>query len=431
MSEKIPRKILLAVILINFAGQIAWAVENQYYNVFMYNVIAPVPLYISILVAVTTVVGTIAAIIMGSYSDVKGKRKTIIFVSFIFWGITTAMFPLAAFFRPIILAVLIAILFDSIMTFFGSTALNAGFNAYVTDVTTEENRGKVMGIVQVVFLIALIITYGVSGFFIQAYGYFTYFYIVGIVVGVIGIIGSFLIEDSKDLKPLNISVYVHIKNTFRGGALKDHKDYVKLLITVAVFHTGFFVFFPFLLIYLQHYVGLSLSLASILIFIAILVSMLLGYPFGILTDRVGRKKMAIASALLMGLFLIIFALVLDVFLLLIFGTCWLMFYIAWTIATLTWIKDLYPEESRGQYSGYWNLFNATIPMVIGAFLGGWLALEYGIPIVRGGVAGTVPTPLIFIVGAIIVLFSIIPHLFVKDIRGSNSENLNMADSRKD
>ena len=84
MSEKIPRKVLFAVILINFAGQIALAVENQYYNVFMYNEIAPVPLYISVLVAVTTIVGTIAAIIMGSYSDVKGKRKSIIFVSFIF-----------------------------------------------------------------------------------------------------------------------------------------------------------------------------------------------------------------------------------------------------------------------------------------------------------------------------------------------------------
>ncbi len=429
MSEKIPRKILFAVILINFAGQIAWAVENQYYNVFMYNVIAPVPLYISILVAVTTIVGTLAAIIMGSYSDVKGKRKNIMFVSFIFWGITTAMFPLAAFFRPIILAVLIAILFDSIMTFFGSTAMNAGFNAYVTDVTTEENRGKVMGIVQVIFLLALIITYGVSGFFIQAYGYFAYFYVVGIIVGFIGIVGSFLVKDSEELKPLNISTYMNIKNTFRGGAFKDHKDYVKLLISLAVFETGFYVFFPFLLIYLQHYVGLSLSMASILIFIAMLVSMVLAYPFGILTDRIGRKKMAIVSVLLMGFFLIIFALVLNIILLLILGTCWFMFYIAWKIATLTWIKDLYPEESRGQFSGYWNLFDATIPMIIGAFLGGWLALQYGIPIQRDGIMGTIPTPLIFIVGGIIVLFSVIPHLFVNDIRERDIENLNITDSR--
>ena len=130
-----------------------------------------------------------------------------------------------------------------------------------------------------------------------------YFYIVGIVVGIIGIIGSLLIEDSEDLKPLNISVYLHIKNTFKKGALKEHKDFVRLLVSAAVFHTGFYVFFPFLLIYLEHYVGLSLSLASILIFIALLVSMLLGYPFGILTDRVGRKKMAVVSALLMGFFL--------------------------------------------------------------------------------------------------------------------------------
>jgi MFS family permease len=419
VPETIPRRVLIAIILINFAGQIAWAVENQYYNVFMYNVIAPVPLYISIMVAVTTIVGTIAAIIMGSYSDVKGKRKPIIFISFIFWGVTTAMFPLAAFFRPIILAVFIAILFDSIMTFFGSTALNAGFNAYATDVTTEENRGKIMGIVQIVFLISLLITYAASGFLILAVGYFAYFYIVGIIVGIIGIIGSFLIEDSEELRPLNISVTTHIKNTFKEGNLKNHKNFVMLLITVAIFNMGFYVFFPFLLIYLEHYVGLPLFLASILIFIAILVSMFFGYPFGILTDKIGRKKMAIATALFMGISLLIFALVLDIILLLIFGTLWLVFYIGWTIATITWIKDLYPEEGRGQFSGYWNLFNATIPMVIGSFLGGWLAMEYGLPIVREGIAGTIPTPLIFIVGAIIILLSIVSHLFVKEFKDEN------------
>ena len=320
MRETIPRKVLFAIILINFAGQIAWAVENQYYNVFMYNVIAPVPLYISIMVAVTTIVGTIAAIIMGSYSDVKGKRKPIIFISFIFWGVTTAMFPLAAFFRPIILAVFIAILFDSIMTFFGSTALNAGFNAYATDVTTEENRGKIMGIVQIVFLISLLITYAASGFLILAVGYFVYFYIVGIIVGFIGIIGSFLLEDSENLRPLNISITTHIKNTFKEGNLKNHKNFVMLLVTVAIFNIGFYVFFPFLLIYLEHYVGLPLFLASLLIFIAILVSMFFGYPFGILTDKIGRKKMAIITAFLMGISLIFFALVSDIILLLIFGT---------------------------------------------------------------------------------------------------------------
>lgn len=416
MSEKIPRHVMVAIILMSFAGQIAWAVENQYYNVFMYNVIAPVPLYISIMVAVTTIVGTVAAIIMGSYSDVKGKRKPMIFISFICWGITTAMFPFAAFFRPIILAVLIAILFDSIMTFFGSTALNAGFNAYVTDVTTKENRGKVMGLVQIIVLISLLITYGVSGFLIIEVGYFAYFYIIGILVGAIGVIGSFLVEDSEELRPLNISIYVHIKNTFKRGNLKDYKNFMMLLITVSVLSTGFFVFFPFLLIYLQHYVGLPLILSSILLFIAILVSIILGYPFGILTDRIGRKKMAIVSALLMGLFLILFSQTLDIFLLLFFGTLWLLFYTAWTIATTTWIKDLYPKEGRGQFSGYWNLFVGTIPMVIGAFLGGWLATEYGIPIVIRGVAGTVPTPIIFIVGGVIVLISIIPHIFVKEIK---------------
>ncbi len=60
----------------------------------------------------------------------------------------TALFPSAAFFKPVGLAIGMAILFDCVMTFFGSTANDAALNAYITDVTTNENRGRVMGVVR-------------------------------------------------------------------------------------------------------------------------------------------------------------------------------------------------------------------------------------------------------------------------------------------
>jgi MFS family permease len=75
VSEKVPRNILLRIIFLSLAGEIAWAVENQYYNVFLYNEISATPIYVSLMVAITTTVGTIATIIMGSLSDVKGRRK--------------------------------------------------------------------------------------------------------------------------------------------------------------------------------------------------------------------------------------------------------------------------------------------------------------------------------------------------------------------
>jgi hypothetical protein len=53
-TEKISTKIKWSIILLSFAGQLAWAVENQYFNLFLYNEIAPVPMYVSLLVAITS-----------------------------------------------------------------------------------------------------------------------------------------------------------------------------------------------------------------------------------------------------------------------------------------------------------------------------------------------------------------------------------------
>jgi MFS family permease len=416
MSEKISRRYLIVIILISFAGQIAWQVENQYYNVFLYNVIAPVPMYVSIMVAASAIAATITTIVMGSYSDVKGKRKPLMVIGFVAWAITTAIFPLAAFLTPIILAVIFAILFDCIMTFFGSTAYDATFNAYITDITTIENRGRASGVVQIMTLISILIVYGVSGFIIVAYGYFIFFYFVGILVGIFGILGALLAKESENLNPLNIKYSEHIKNTFKRENLRQNRDIFLVLTGVMLWGIGFQVFFPFTVIYLQHHIGLSIVMASIVVFIALLVSIILAFPVGILIDKFGRKKITIISVVCESISLLLFSLFMDIILVIIFGACYVFFYTVFTIGAGTWIKDLYPEEKRGQFSGYMILFSVLFTMVPGPLIGGWIATEYGKTIIIEGVQGTIPPPLIFQVGAILILLAIIPLLKAKSIK---------------
>ncbi|MHA1660285.1 MAG: hypothetical protein ACTSUT_14330, partial [Promethearchaeota archaeon] len=116
MSRKLSRVDFISIVFISLAGELAWAIENQYYNVFLYNVIAPVPFYITLMVAITTITGTLATIFMGTLSDVRGKRKPFVLIGFILWALTIFIFPFAGVFKLVILAVSIAILFDSIMT---------------------------------------------------------------------------------------------------------------------------------------------------------------------------------------------------------------------------------------------------------------------------------------------------------------------------
>ncbi len=78
------------------------------------------------------------------------------------------------------------------------------------------------------------------------------------------------------------------------------------------------------------------------------------------------------------------------------------------IASVAWLKDLLPEESRGKFLGIRMIFWIAIPMVVGPAIGSWLIRAYGIPTLSAGQEGFIPVPVIFQVGSLITLLSLIP-----------------------
>jgi len=132
-NTAVTKKTWIAIILLAFSGQLAWGVENQFFNTFMYDKITPHPRPISWMVAASAIAATLTTVLMGTLSDRSrtrwGRRKPFILFGYLEWGILTALFPSAAFFRPVTLAIEMAIIFDCIMTFFGSTANDASLNA--------------------------------------------------------------------------------------------------------------------------------------------------------------------------------------------------------------------------------------------------------------------------------------------------------------
>ena len=141
-----------ALLVFGLFGQIAWVIENMYFNVFLYNTISGDPAMIAAMVAWSAVTATVTTLVMGALSDKLGRRKAFIVAGYLLWGVSIAIFGLvrvpvvswdtAAVWAAHATAVLVVIL-DCMMTFFGSTANDAAFNAWVTDVTVPENRGRV------------------------------------------------------------------------------------------------------------------------------------------------------------------------------------------------------------------------------------------------------------------------------------------------
>ncbi|TFF99785.1 MAG: MFS transporter [Promethearchaeota archaeon] len=423
MSEKLSKNLVISVFLLSLAGEIAWAVENQFYNDFIDETLIDLgfpwlsPIAIMLLVNITTVVGTIATIIMGSYSDIKGKRKPILLYGFIFWAITTAIFPLSALFGflGVYFVIFMAILFDSIMTFFGGMAKNAGVNAYITDVTNLKTRSKAVGIAQITVLLSLLIVYGALGMLIDFIGYYTFFVLVGILVGLIGLLGVFKTEEPRGLEPMQISTYEHIKNTFKKKANVDYKAFIMVLLVICAWQIALNIIFPYLLVYLKHHLG-NRMLSLVIFFVALVISIILSYPIGKITNKLGRKKTTFISVICISIGYFAVGLSFDFITYLISGVVVFVFYTALSVSTFTWVKDLYPPEGRGQFSGYWNLFSGTIPMLIGPLIGGTLSTVFGYTAIVGGEEVWMHPELIFFAASIVVLITLIPLYFAKEVK---------------
>ncbi|MDO9120871.1 MAG: MFS transporter, partial [Anaerolineaceae bacterium] len=130
----LTKRTWIAIIILGFLGSLAWGVENQFFNTFIYNTITPDPRPVSWMVAASAITATLASIFMGALSDrIRSRfgRKPFLLIGYVGWGITTALFPTAALIQSIGLAIFMAITFDCIMTFFGSSANDSVFHAYI------------------------------------------------------------------------------------------------------------------------------------------------------------------------------------------------------------------------------------------------------------------------------------------------------------
>ena len=166
---KISLKQWTALIAVGLAGQLAWTIENMYLNVFLYRVAIPDPQYIARMVAASAIVATLTTLIMGNYSDRVRRRKVFISGGYILWGLSIILFgginlENAARLFPAadaaITAATMIIVLDCVMTFFGSTANDAAFNAYVSDSTVPEIRGKVESVLAILPPLSMLLVFG-------------------------------------------------------------------------------------------------------------------------------------------------------------------------------------------------------------------------------------------------------------------------------
>ena len=175
MKTKLGSKFWVALTIFSLMGQIAWVVENMYFNVFIYKMFSATATDIANMVSASAITATLTTVFMGALSDKIGKRKLFISLGYILWGVSIFSFILLR--EDIIsktfsltvsaasIGVTLTIILDCVMTFFGSTANDAAFNAWLTDSTDASNRGSAEGINAMMPLVSILVVFGGFMFF--------------------------------------------------------------------------------------------------------------------------------------------------------------------------------------------------------------------------------------------------------------------------
>lgn len=413
-SIKKNSRFYLALVIFCLTGQVAWTVENMYFNVFIYKMFHASAEAISTMVAASAIAATVTTLLIGALSDKLGKRKIFICGGYILWGISIwsfawirmdvihALFPAAVSAASV--GVSLVIIMDCIMTFFGSTANDACFNAWLTDVTEEGDRGKVEGINAMMPLVSILVVFGgfMSFDLNLSESWVTIFNIIGIVVIAIGISGFFLIQEPEVKTEDNQSYFGNIFYGFRPGVIGSNRMLYFTLAALAVFNISIQVFMPYLILYYTVALGMD---NYVLIFApAILVAAIFTAIYGKVYDRKGFGFAIVPTLVLLMLGyvgLYFFRTTVPVFIASLLMMCGFLGTGAMLGAK---VRTHTPENKSGMFQGLRIVAQVLIPGIIGPAIGAKVLANADTIINDDGTTSFIPNANIFLVALIVLLF---------------------------
>lgn len=379
MSKKLSKNFWAALVIFSLTGQIAWVVENMYFNVFIYKMFNADASAISLMVAASSVAATLTTLIIGALSDKLGKRKVFICGGYILWGLSVwsfsllrtdvinSLFPLAV--SAAAIGVSLTIILDCVMTFFGSAANDACFNAWLTDSTDSTNRGAAEGINAMMPLVAMLAVFGgfMSFDLNKSESWVTIFTIIGIAVTAIGVLGFFLIKEPAIDTSQNSHYFKNILYGFRPSVIKANMPLYICLAAFAVFGISIQIFMPYLILYYN--VSLGMDDYVLIMAPAIVVAAAFSAIYGKFYDKKGFAAACTPSILLLlggYVLLFFFKTTIPVFI----GSLLLMCgYLASTAMFGAVIRDNTPANRAGMFQGLRIVAQVLIPGIIGPGIG--------------------------------------------------------------
>lgn len=405
-------KFWLSLIIFSLVGQIAWVMENMYLNVFIYQRFAATAEQISAMVGASSVAATVTTLLIGALSDKLGKRKLFICGGYLCWGVSIWSFALINVLAPVAaagaaavsLGVTLVILVDCIMTFFGSAANDAAFNAWLTDSTDETNRGAAEGINSMMPMLAILVVFGGAMFLDpESASYWNIIFgVIGTVVFLLGLLGFWLIREPKVDTSANTNYFANLLYGFRPGVIRENKRLYVTLMAYAVFGISIQIFMPYLILYYTEALGMD---NYVLIFApAIVLAAAFTFFYGKRYDQKGFRASVVPSlALLMVGYVILyfFRHVVPVFA----GTLIMLCgYLSSMAVFGAMLRDHTPENKAGMFQGQRIIAQVLIPGIIGPAIGAAVLKNAQTLVNTDGTVSFIPNANIFLAALIAAVF---------------------------
>ena len=416
LQTKKKAKFYWALVIFSLVGQVAWVVENMYLNVFIYKMFHASAEQISLMVAASAVAATVTTLLIGALSDKIGKRKAFICGGYIAWGISILGFALIredvvhGLFFPMVsfngaalsLCVTLTIVLDCVMTFFGSSANDAAFNAWLTDATDETNRGKIEGINAMMPLVAILVVFG--GFMslnqdLQE-SWTVIFCVIGGVVLLLGVAGIFLVDETAVKSEENSRYFANIFYGFRPSVIKANVPLYGTLIALALFNISIQIFMPYLILYYTESLGMD---NYVLIFApAIVVAAAFTGLYGKVFDKKGFRFAIIPTLTLLAAGYVGLYFCRSTAPVFVFSLIMMCGYLGTGAMIGAQIRAKTPEKKAGMFQGLRIVGQVLIPGVVGPAIGAAILRNADTIVNSDGTTSFIPNENIFL-GALVAL----------------------------
>lgn len=430
-SGKAGKRFWAALFIFSLMGQVAWVVENMYFNVFIYKMFHASAADISLMVGASSVAATVTTILAGAFTDYVGKRKVFICGGYLAWGVSILVFALLRvdFLTPLAgsalgaasLGISLVIVLDCVMTFLGSSANDACFNAWMTDWGDGSNRGKIEGINSMMPLVAILVVFGgFSAFDLDRAESWTAIYlIVGAAVMLIGAAGFFLIEEKqraeqqeepgikkqtkqkaeREKKPGGrpgegkCSYWANVSYSFRLSVLRENPLLYAVIGAFAVFGISINIFMPYLILYYEKTLGMTnyvLVMAPAIVLAAVITAF-----YGRLYDLLGFRSSVVPSILLLMAGYVLLYLGRAVGIVFLGSLLMMTGYLTGMAVFGAMIRSSIPEHRAGQFQGIRIIGQVLIPGILGPAIGAFVLRNAEKIVNSDGTASFLPNRNIF------------------------------------